>query len=133
MGGRVRQGIQVQTSTDGTTWTNIFSTTTGDGGTDDLTVTGTGRFVRMHGTARGTAYGYSLFEFEVYGATGPADTEAPTRAAEPALHRHHADHASRWPGTRPPTTWASPATTSTSTASSRDGRRQHAAPSRQRA
>lgn len=26
------------------------------------------RYVRMHGTARNTSYGYSLFEFEVYGA-----------------------------------------------------------------
>ncbi len=27
----------------------------------------TGRYVRMHGTARNTSYGYSLFEIEVYG------------------------------------------------------------------
>jgi beta-glucosidase len=28
-------------------------------------VTGTGRYVRMYGTARATQYGYSLWEFEV--------------------------------------------------------------------
>ena len=72
------KSYKIQTSPDGNTWTDIFSTTTGNGGTDDLAVTGTGRFVRMHGTARGTTYGYSLFEFEVYGSTGPADTEAPS-------------------------------------------------------
>lgn len=27
------------------------------------------RYVRMHGTARNTSYGYSIFEFEVYGST----------------------------------------------------------------
>ncbi|SDW55329.1 Ricin-type beta-trefoil lectin domain-containing protein [Amycolatopsis xylanica] len=58
----------IQTSPDGSTWTTIFATTTGNGGTDDLTgLTGTGRYVRVNGTARGTSYGYSLFEMQVYG------------------------------------------------------------------
>jgi hypothetical protein len=57
----------IETSNDASNWTSIFSTTTGDGGVDDLAVSGTGRYVRMHGTARGTAWGYSLFEYEVWG------------------------------------------------------------------
>jgi NedA-like, galactose-binding domain/Glycosyl hydrolase family 26/Divergent InlB B-repeat domain len=57
---------QIQTSPDASTWTTIFSTTTGDGGLDDLTVNGSGRYVRMNGTVRGTQFGYSLWEFEVY-------------------------------------------------------------------
>jgi beta-glucosidase len=60
-------GFQIQTSPDATTWTTIFSTTTGTGGTQTLTVTGSGRFVRMNGTARATAFGYSLWEFQVFG------------------------------------------------------------------
>ena len=56
--------FQIQTSNDGTTWTSIYSTTTGTGGTQTLNVTGTGRYVRMNGTARATAYGYSLFELD---------------------------------------------------------------------
>src|SRR5216683_1231914 len=63
------KAFQIQTSPDGTTWTSIFSTTTGTGGTQTLNVTGTGRYVRMFGTARGTAYGYSLFEFQVFGTS----------------------------------------------------------------
>ncbi len=51
--------FQIQVSTDGTNWTTIYSTTTGTGGTQTLTVTGTGRYVRMYGTARATGYGYS--------------------------------------------------------------------------
>ena len=69
-------GYQIQTaaSPDGP-WATIFSTTTGDGGTDDLAVSGTGRFVRMNGTQRAlTGFGYSLFEFQVYGATTAAPT-----------------------------------------------------------
>jgi beta-glucosidase len=36
-------------------------------GTQTLTVSGSGRYVRMYGTARATPYGYSLWEFQVYG------------------------------------------------------------------
>ncbi|MEX0173030.1 glycosyl hydrolase family 8 [Streptomyces sp. LMG1-1-1.1] len=62
------KAYRIQTSADGTTWTDVYSTSAGDGATDDLTVSGSGRYVRMYGTGRGTAYGYSLWEFEVYGA-----------------------------------------------------------------
>ncbi|GAA1015198.1 glycosyl hydrolase [Acrocarpospora pleiomorpha] len=62
------RAYQVQTSPNGTTWTNIFSTTTGDGGVDDLTVSGTGRYIRVNGTQRAlTQYGYSLWDLNVYG------------------------------------------------------------------
>jgi beta-glucosidase len=61
---------QIQTSTNGTTWTNIYSTTTSTGGVQTLNITGSGRYVRMNGTARATGYGYSLWEFQVYGDTG---------------------------------------------------------------
>jgi beta-glucosidase len=59
------KAFQIQVSTDASTWTSIYSTTTGTGGTQTLDVTGTGRYVRMYGTARGTAYGYSFWEFAV--------------------------------------------------------------------
>ena len=62
--------FQIQTSNDNANWTTIYSTTTGTGGTQTLNVTGTGRFVRMYGTTRATQYGYSLWEFQVYGAAG---------------------------------------------------------------
>ena len=58
--------FQIQTSTDGSTWTPIYSTTTGTGGTQTLSVSGTGRYIRMYGTARATQYGYSLWEFEAF-------------------------------------------------------------------
>ncbi|MFF1609002.1 discoidin domain-containing protein [Amycolatopsis sp. NPDC058278] len=62
------KAYSIQTSADGTTWTTIYSTTTGNGGTDDLTgLAGTGRYVRMNGVTRGTSYGYSLYELQVFG------------------------------------------------------------------
>jgi hypothetical protein len=60
------KAYQIQTSTDGTNWTTIYSTTSGDGGFDDLDLTGSGRYVRVYGTVRGTTYGYSLWEFGIY-------------------------------------------------------------------
>lgn len=73
------KNYQIQVSGDATNWTNIYTTTTGDGGTDDLTgLSGSGRYVRMYGTARGTGYGYSLWEYQVYGTSGGA-TNTPTR------------------------------------------------------
>jgi hypothetical protein len=59
---------QIQTSADGTTWTTVRTVTGGNGGVDDNTaLAATGRYVRINGTTRATVYGYSLFEFEVYG------------------------------------------------------------------
>jgi hypothetical protein len=59
---------RIQLSNDAVTWTDIYSTTAGQGGTVDLTsVTGVGRYIRMYGASRGTSWGYSLWEMEVYG------------------------------------------------------------------
>src|SRR5256885_12917020 len=66
--------FQIQLSANGTSWTSVSSTTAGAGGTQTLTVNGTGRYVRMNGTARGTQWGYSLWEMQVHtvgGATSP--------------------------------------------------------------
>jgi F5/8 type C domain/Ricin-type beta-trefoil lectin domain/Putative Ig domain len=76
------KAFQIQTSPDGSTWTTIYSTTTGTGGTQTLNVTGSGRYIRMYGTARGTQYGYSLWEFQVYGpASGGGGTCGTTNIA----------------------------------------------------
>ena len=64
------RSFQIQTSPDGSAWTTVYSTTTGTGGTQTLAVTGSGRYVRMNGTARATGWGYSLWEFQVFGTTG---------------------------------------------------------------
>jgi hypothetical protein len=65
------QGYKIQVSADASTWSEVYSTTTGDGGVDEITLTpsASGRYVRMLGTQRGTSYGYSLWELEVYGGT----------------------------------------------------------------
>ncbi|WP_370944946.1 discoidin domain-containing protein [Amycolatopsis sp. cg5] len=71
---------KIQGSADGTTWQDIKSVTGGNGAIDEYTgLTAFARHVRVHGTARGTTYGYSLFELEVYGSNpGGGETEPPT-------------------------------------------------------
>ena len=57
---------KIQFSSDLVNWQDMYVTTSGTGGTVDIPVFGSGRYVRMHGTQRGTPYGYSLWEFQVF-------------------------------------------------------------------
>jgi uncharacterized repeat protein (TIGR03806 family) len=64
------KGYVIEASDTGTGgWTELFRTTTGNGGQDALTVNGQGRYVRLTGITRGTQYGFSLWEFRVYGTS----------------------------------------------------------------
>ncbi|MDO7874212.1 family 16 glycosylhydrolase [Hymenobacter sp. ASUV-10] len=74
----------VQTSPDASIWTTRYNTSTGDGGTDILPLTGRARYVRVLGQRRATAYGYSLFELEVYGTAVLSNA----RAAEALVQVH---------------------------------------------
>jgi beta-glucosidase len=74
--------FQIQVSSDAASWTSIYSTSTGTGGTQTLTVSGTGRYVRVYGTARATQYGYSLWEFQVYGSTATSAACGTANAAQ---------------------------------------------------
>ncbi|GAA2752731.1 family 20 glycosylhydrolase [Kitasatospora cinereorecta] len=73
------KAFQIQVSDDATTWRTIYTTTTGTGGVQDLGgLTGTGRYIRLYATQRGTTYGYSLYEFEAYAPGGLAGTHTLT-------------------------------------------------------
>ena len=63
------RAYRIELSNNNQTWTPAYTTTSGDGATDDVSIAGTGRYVRLYGTQRGTGWGYSLWEFEVYGTT----------------------------------------------------------------
>ncbi len=62
------ESYSLQVSTNNSTWTNLYTTTNGPGGINDLATLDSGRYVRMYSTQRNTAYGDSLWEFEVYPA-----------------------------------------------------------------
>ncbi|MEV7728553.1 discoidin domain-containing protein [Streptomyces sp. NPDC087917] len=61
------KAYRIELSTDGANWQTAWSTTTADGGLDTAQFAGTtARYVRVHGTGRGTQWGYSLYEVGVY-------------------------------------------------------------------
>ncbi len=58
----------LQASIDNTNWATLFHKTSGTGGTSTFAnLSGAGRFVRLQGIQRATGYGYSFWEFLVYG------------------------------------------------------------------
>ncbi|MFI6076423.1 glycoside hydrolase family 3 C-terminal domain-containing protein [Actinoplanes sp. NPDC051343] len=63
--------FKIQVSNDGNTWTDASPVTNGVDGTQTLPVTATGRYVRMDGLTRNTQYGYSIWEFQVFGGSAP--------------------------------------------------------------
>jgi hypothetical protein len=75
------KAFKIQTSDNAKSWTTIYATTQGRGGTQTLNVSGKGRYVRMDATAAATQYGYSLWEFDVYGQAGPMPMMKPAPPA----------------------------------------------------
>ncbi|MFJ4675865.1 discoidin domain-containing protein [Kitasatospora sp. NPDC088783] len=58
---------RVQLSTDGSAWTTVRTVTGGTGGVEYLTgLHGTGRYLRLDLTTRGTAYAYSLWSLDAH-------------------------------------------------------------------
>jgi acyl-homoserine lactone acylase PvdQ len=58
---------RIETSADGTTWTTAASVTSGHGGLETVAFPATSaRYVRLYCLTRGTSYGFSTYEMEVY-------------------------------------------------------------------
>ncbi|MFG2617472.1 discoidin domain-containing protein [Streptomyces sp. NPDC048507] len=71
------KAYRVELSTDGSSWSTAYSTANATGGTVTHDITGTARYVRVYGTQRTTGYGYSLWEFQVYGTAGGTGPQLP--------------------------------------------------------
>ncbi|HEY8464448.1 MAG TPA: cellulose binding domain-containing protein [Bacillota bacterium] len=81
---------KLQVSDDGNNWTDLYTEYNGDGETDDLAVTGSGRYVRIYGLQRyNTEWGYSLWEIGVYSPENiepsPTGTIDPTPTLTPTV------------------------------------------------
>jgi mannan endo-1,4-beta-mannosidase len=60
---------KIQVSADGTTWTDVYTQYGGKGRTEDISLTATGRYVRIYGTQRyNNSWPYSIYEVGIYGA-----------------------------------------------------------------
>ncbi|WP_433367531.1 DUF1996 domain-containing protein [Actinoplanes sp. CA-142083] len=90
------RSFSVRISSNGSSWSTLYSTTSGAGGRQTLTVSGSGRYVRLETTVRATQWGVSLNEFQVFGSGGatggPTIPPGAVRVAEfladcPASHR----------------------------------------------
>ncbi|WP_434600622.1 discoidin domain-containing protein [Streptomyces sp. A5-4] len=77
--GAYGKNYEIQVSDNGTDWRTAKTVTGSDGGTDDIAISGAGRYVRMNGLVRSSGYGYSLWEFQVYGESGGGSN--PTQGA----------------------------------------------------
>ncbi|MEV6415341.1 discoidin domain-containing protein [Kribbella sp. NPDC051718] len=60
------RAYRIEASDDGNNWRPVYTTGDGNGDVDNIASGGSGRYVRMTGTQRGTGWGYSLFEFGIY-------------------------------------------------------------------
>ncbi|MDQ2076692.1 discoidin domain-containing protein [Marinimicrobium sp. ABcell2] len=110
------EAYDIQVSTDGRTWSTLHSEVNGTGGVDEISLKGAGRYVRMNGHKRGTAWGYSLWAFEVYGepfepAMVNLAQEKTVRASSTESQQLHARHAvdgdtsTRWASGRSDNQW----------------------------
>ena len=90
------KAYRIQVSNNDVTWSTIYGTTKGTAGTKVISgLSAHGRYVRMYGTKPGTRYGFSLWDFSIYGP--------PKRKHDPPTTT-----------TDPPTTTTDPPTTTTS-------------------
>jgi hypothetical protein len=64
------KAFEIQVSDNSDSWNSVYSTTNSTGGNQTLDVNGTGRYLRVRGTERGTGWGYSLWELGVFTADG---------------------------------------------------------------
>ena len=95
----------LQTSSDLASWTTIKTVV---GNTllvnDHPGLSGTGRYLRIFATARGTNFGYSLYELEVYGKPVPSSvTRSHLDSRHPLAHPFHDAIGRR--GSSPPGFW----------------------------
>ncbi|MGI4874361.1 MAG: discoidin domain-containing protein [Janthinobacterium lividum] len=104
----VGKDYTLEVSTDGTTWQTVAPVTGNASTTTEYAHLGaSGRYVRLTGTARGTAYGYSLYEFEVFAASnnqvnlasGQPSFASSTQGAFPKNYAFDNDRLTRWSST----------------------------------
>lgn len=73
--------FKIQLSNDGTNWMDAAHINNNASYKNTIPINGSARYVRMYGIQRGTPYGYSLYEMEVYGK------KAVTCAAPDSLYK----------------------------------------------
>ncbi|MFB9275628.1 chitobiase/beta-hexosaminidase C-terminal domain-containing protein [Cohnella cellulosilytica] len=79
------RAYKIQVSSNADAWDDVYTQAYGTGGIETIPIAPvTARYVRMYGTERSTVYGYSLWEFEIYGQTTPLPPQASAPVFSPA-------------------------------------------------
>jgi hypothetical protein len=84
---------KIQVSSDNINWVDSYTKTGGVGGVENITFSTPteGRYVRMNGSTRTTPYGFSIWEFNVYGTengdtnNGPIDFGPNVKIFDPSM------------------------------------------------
>ena len=77
------RAFQLQVSDDQVRWSTAFTQSNGKGGTETINISTHGRYIRMYGTQPATRYGFSLWNFAIYGHIGYRPTPTPQKTAAP--------------------------------------------------
>ena len=115
----------IQTSTDGTNFTQAADVTNSGPGIKTTTFTArNARYVRVMGLTRGTQYGFSFWDAEVYGPSQPppATTTPPPATTPPPTTTTPPPTTTTTP---PPTTTTPPATTTSPPSVNHNAKRHH--------
>ncbi|MBK1811142.1 discoidin domain-containing protein [Clostridium sp. YIM B02505] len=87
--GAYAKDFTIDVCDDESSWQPIHNEVNGSGGNEDIKVTGKGRYVRLHLTKRALiAYGYSIFEFQVFGTGGLNQPPAAPLGQNVALNKN---------------------------------------------
>jgi hypothetical protein len=103
------KAYNVQTSTNGSSWNTIYTNNNSTGGIQDISTSGTARYVRVNSNARLSAWGNSLYEIAAYGPTSgggpdptllsqghPATASSTENAGTPASAAVDGNTGTRW-------------------------------------
>jgi beta-glucanase (GH16 family) len=85
------KAYRVEVSDDARTWRSVYRTTAGNGGTDVLNLNTSGKYVRVFGELRTSAYGFSIWELKVLGTGGTPTPSGPRNVTFPANRLVFAD------------------------------------------
>lgn len=81
------KSFRLQVSNDARNWQDIYSTNDGNGGMELIEFKPvSARYVKMQGLKRATEWGYSLFEFEVFGPSKRSSDLSPVHFIKLMLH-----------------------------------------------
>lgn len=73
------KAYEIRVSDDNALWQTVHNENNSDGGIDRININANARYIQMYGLVRGTEWGYSLYEFEIYADQSTGLPNKPTQ------------------------------------------------------